>query len=94
MKYETLLNKNIQLEFNGQIVNTCRITEMTPTLNKVPGFEDRGNLHNCKVEWEKKIQGTPENQEMGFDEKTLNDLLENKVADCPGMPMLKYRIIG
>lgn len=91
-KYESLLNKDIGLEFQGNCVNTFKITEMTPTTKTVPGFESRGSLYDCKVEWSKKMPGTPEEQVMGFDEQTLNDLLNNKVADCPGMSALKYKV--
>ena len=92
MKYESLMNKDISLEFNGNIVNTYQIVEMTPTIKKIPGFENRGNVYDCKVKWSKKIDGASEEQVMGFDEQTLNDLLNNKVADCPGMPALKYKM--
>ena len=87
--YESLINADIRLVFNGQAANSFKVKEIKPTTNKGENA-DRGFIHTCVVEWEKKTPGMSDTVEMSFDEQTLKELSENKEADCPGMPMLKY----
>ena len=90
--YESLINADIRLEFNGQAVNSFKLKEIKQTEKKGENA-DRGFIYTCVVEWEKKTPGMADSVEMSFDEQTLKELSEKKEADCPGMSMLKYKCV-
>lgn len=90
-KYNTLLNKKINVEFNGTILNSYYIKKMRPTDRYVTGYESRGIIHNCDVDWE--ITGVAGAiPVMDFEEQTLDDLMNNGFSVCPTLPNLIYRL--
>ncbi len=92
-KYKPILNKKINLEFDGKILNSYKITEMKPTEKFLVGLEGSGKVYECSVDWQDK-KSVGAYSVMGFDEQTLNGLLEEGLAVCPTMPNLVYRIDG
>ena len=86
-KYKVLLNKKINMEFSGNVLNSYKITEMKPTDRFMVGLEGSGKVYECLVDWEDK-QAVGAIPMMNFDEQTLNDLLVNGYSVCPFMPSL------
>ncbi len=90
-KYKTLLNKKINVEFNGTVLNSYWITDIKVTDRFIPQLESRGKVHTCSVNWQ--ITGVAGAiPVMDFEEQTLKDLLENGFSVCPTLPNLIYRL--
>lgn len=86
MEYKELIGKKINVEFNGTVINSYKITEILPTMQSMEG---RGKLYKCSVDWENKnIAGAYPILE--FDAQTLNELVEKNLAICPFMSNLYY----
>ncbi len=85
-KYQALLQKKINVELDGNVVNSYKITSILPTKDTLAG---RGKLYNCSVDWENK-QMVGAHPNLTFDAQTLNDLTDNNCAISPFMPTLRY----
>jgi hypothetical protein len=92
--FDSILNKKIFVEFQGQQVNSYKITKIIPTERFMVGLKGEGNgrIYNCVVDWEKKTEGSY--SELDFDEETLDGLADKGYAVCPSMSNLRYRMDG
>lgn len=91
--YKELLQKKINVEFNGMILNSYKLTEIRPTERFMVGLEGQGRMYNCSVDWaNKNIDGAYPT--MDFDEQTLDGLADKGLSVCPMMPNLVYRCEG
>ena len=87
-KYKPLIGLKINVEFNGNVVNSYKIRKIQPTFESMEG---RGSMFRCNVDWSKKdVAGAYPT--MKFDEKTLDELLDKNLSICPFMPNLYYII--
>jgi hypothetical protein len=92
-KYKKIIGKKIDNMNNGRRFNSFVITELSPSLEKVNGFD---KMFLGVVTWEDKKHVPERAQEkMLFDEKTLDDLAEKGMAVCP-IPFLQnmYYVIA
>jgi hypothetical protein len=96
-KYAILLNRPINLEFNGEKLNSYKLTEIKPYNGDVNDGQEKfirgeGKLYRCLIDWENKsIPGS--DPVLLYDTQTLEDLLQRGRSECPGVPALTYRII-
>lgn len=81
-KYKKLINKKINLENNGTIINSYKITEIIPTGRFMVGLEGSGNVYNCPVVWENKELGK-DYPTMEFSENVFEELLKDGVSYMP-----------
>lgn len=79
------------MEFNGQVLNSYKLTEIRPTDRLMIGLEGSGKIYSCSVDWDNK-KAVGAYPVMDFDEQTLNGLFKEGLAICPMMPNLVYRI--
>jgi len=90
-KYNTLLNKKINLCVNKDVINSYKITAIRQTDRFMVGLEGSGKIFNCDVDWEnKKISGG--NKIMEFPESVFNDLISKGFAENPMMRNMYFRI--
>lgn len=90
-KYNTLLNKKINLCVNEDIINSYKITAIRQTDRFMVGLEGSGNIFSCDVDWDnKQISGG--NKIMEFPESVFNDLINNGFAKNPMMPSMYFKI--
>lgn len=83
--FTNILNKKIDVVFNGNTVNSKKIIELFATDKTMEG---RGKIFESLVEWEKQMPGaTPR---MDYDEQTLIELSEKGISVCPGMSNLCF----
>lgn len=87
-KYKSLLGKNINLEFNGEIINSLTINMISDKPHTIEGV---GNAYKCGVNWNNKEIGST-GPRLDFDEKTLNDLTTNKIAHSPVMNGVCFKV--
>jgi hypothetical protein len=84
--YEDLLNRRIDLEFQGKHVNSFKITELIATNEIMPaGPEGNGRVYAGKIEWtNKNIAGC--HPDMNYPESILSDLINKKKSVCEYAP--------
>ncbi len=89
-KYDSLLSKTINVEFNSMKVNSFKFTDITPTHRFMSLPKRNGRIYDCSVDWtNKEIKGAY--PKMSFDEQTLYELLLTGLSVCPMMPNLLYK---
>lgn len=89
MKFDSLLNRKINFEHNGVVINSFKLLSIKYTPRQMKG---RGRLYLCMVEWENKdlIGADPK---LCFDFKTLEDLYNDKLAISPIGETMLYEMI-
>lgn len=86
--YVSIINKKINLEFHGKVVNSYTIKSITPTNNFMVG-EYNGRMYEAHVDWSNKAHTVPV---MEFDAKTLDDLERDGFSQCSFAPMM-FKIV-
>lgn len=89
-KYNSLLNKKINFQINGNTFNSYKIIRIKQTDKFMVGLEGSGKIFNCDVEWLQKSGN--EIPSMDFPESVLDDLIGKGYAKNPMMPNMAYVI--
>jgi hypothetical protein len=88
-KYKKLIGKHIDVMFYDKAINSYVITEIIPTVSKWQGWEHRGQMYKCPVEWENK-EIAKDYPYMDFDVQTLDDLIKTGEAQSPMMANMSF----
>lgn len=89
MKFDSLLNRKINFEHNGVVINSFKLLSIKYTPRQMKG---RGRLYLCMVEWDNKdLAGA--DPILSFDFKTLEDLYNDKLAFSPMGKIMLYRMV-
>lgn len=83
-KYKSLIGKEIELEFNNEILDFFKIINIKQIPHRMP---ERGRLYRGDVEWCKNKKSTW----MEFDEQTLDELLTGR-SNSPLMKNCCFKI--
>ena len=90
---EDLLNRDIDIMFGGEVVNTFQFTQINPVGKQFFPFLGKSvETYNCDLKFEKIMEGADPSQL--FYQEIFDDLRKKGVAICPQMPNLYYAFKG
>ena len=72
-KYNTLLNKKINFQLEGNTLQSYKITEIRQTDRVMAGLEGSGKIYNCDIEWLQKVDNPFKINNR--DEKTIDKII-------------------